>query len=168
MAVVAFAVGGWLFFSRKAHALTDKDTIVLADFTNTTGDAVFDGTLRQGLSVELEQSPFLSIISDQQIQQTLQMMEQKPDTKLTPKIARELCQRTGSAAVLDGSIAQLGTQYVLGLKAENCRSGELAGPRAGASERQGASAECARRSGSKAAPKAWGVAQHSREVQHAD
>ena len=168
MAVVAFAVGGWLFFSRKAHALTDKDTIVLADFTNTTGDAVFDGTLRQGLSVELEQSPFLSIISDQQIQQTLQMMEQKPDTKLTPKIARELCQRTGSAAVLNGSIAQLGTQYVLGLKAENCRSGDLPGPRAGASERQGASAECARRSGSKAAPKAWGVAQHSREVQHAD
>ena len=99
--------------SRKAHALTDKDTIVLADFTNTTGDPVFDGTLRQGLSVQLEQSPFLSIISDQQIQQTLKMMGQKPDASSTPEIARELCQRTASAAVLDGSIAKIGTQYVL-------------------------------------------------------
>src|ERR1700722_16249556 len=74
--VIGLAVGGWLFFSRKAHALTDKDTIVIADFTNTTGDTVFDGTLRQGLSVQLEQSPFLSTIPDQQIQQTLQMMGQ--------------------------------------------------------------------------------------------
>jgi eukaryotic-like serine/threonine-protein kinase len=101
--VVALTAGGWLFFSRKTHALTNKDTIVLADFTNTTSDPVFDGTLRQGLSVQLEQSPFLSIISDQRIQQTLHMMGQKPDVKLTPEIARELCQRTGSAAVLDGS-----------------------------------------------------------------
>jgi len=122
--VVAAAVGSWLYFARRAHALTDKDTIFLADFTNTTGDPVFDGTLRQGLSVQLEQSPFLSIISDQQIQQTLQMMGQKPDAKLTPKIARELCQRAGSAAVLDGSIAQIGTQYLLTLKAVNCASGE--------------------------------------------
>ena len=122
--VVGLAMGGWLFFSRKAHALTDKDTIVLADFTNTTGDTVFDGTLRQGLSVQLEQSPFLSIISDQQIQQTLQMMGQKPDAKLTPEIARQLCQRTGSAAVLDGWIAQIGTHYLLTLKAVNCVSGE--------------------------------------------
>jgi tetratricopeptide (TPR) repeat protein/predicted Ser/Thr protein kinase len=122
--VIGLAVGGWLFFSRKAHALTDKDTIVLADFTNTTGDTVFDGTLRQGLSVQLEQSPFLSIISDQQIQQTLGLMGQPADAKLTPAIARELCQRTGSAAVLDGSIAQIGTQYLLTLKAVNCVSGE--------------------------------------------
>ncbi len=134
--VIGLAVGGWLFFSRKAHALTDKDTIVLADFTNTTGDAVFDGTLRQGLSVQLEQSPFLSIISDQQIQQTLQMMGQKPDAKLTPEIARELCQRTGSAAVLDGSIAQIGTPYLLTLKAVNCASGEsLASTEAQASDK---------------------------------
>jgi eukaryotic-like serine/threonine-protein kinase len=119
---IGLAVGGWLFFSRKAHALTDKDTIVLADFTNTTGDTVFDGSLRQGLSVQLEQSPFLSIISDQQIQQTLQMMGQKPDAKLTPEIARELCQRAASAAVLDGSIAQIGTEYLLTLKAVNCVS----------------------------------------------
>jgi tetratricopeptide (TPR) repeat protein/predicted Ser/Thr protein kinase len=122
--VIGLAVGSWLFFSRKAHALTDTDTIVLADFTNTTGDPVFDGTLRQGLSVQLEQSPFLSIISDQQIQQTLQMMGQKPDAKLTPVIAREVCERTGSAAVLDGSIAQIGTQFLLTLKAVNCASGK--------------------------------------------
>ena len=113
-----------------------KDTIVLADFTNTTGDPVFDGTLRQGLSVQLEQSPFLSIISDQQIQQTLQMMGQKPDAKLTPEIAREICQRTGSAAVLDGSIAQIGTQYLLTVKAVNCVSGEsLASTEAQASDK---------------------------------
>jgi serine/threonine protein kinase/Flp pilus assembly protein TadD len=122
--VVGLAVGGWLFFSGKAHALTDKDTIVLADFTNTTGDAVFDGTLRQGLSVQLEQSPFLRIVPDQQIQQTLKMMGQSPDAKLTPEITRELCQRTSSAAVLDGSIAQIGSQYLLTLKALNCASGQ--------------------------------------------
>jgi tetratricopeptide (TPR) repeat protein/predicted Ser/Thr protein kinase len=134
--VIGLAAGGWLFFSRKAHALTDKDTIVLADFTNTTGDAVFDGTLRQGLSVQLEQSPFLSIISDQQIQQILQMMGQKPDAKLTPDVARELCQRTASAAVLDGSIAQIGTQYLLTVKAVNCASGEsLASTEAQASDK---------------------------------
>jgi serine/threonine protein kinase/Tfp pilus assembly protein PilF len=134
--VVGLAVCGWLFFSRKAHALTDKDTIVLADFTNATGDPVFDGTLRQGLSVQLEQSPFLSIISDQQIQQTLQMMGEKPDARLTPEIARELCQRTGSAAVLDGSIAQIGAQYLLTLKALNCVSGEsLASTEAQASDK---------------------------------
>jgi serine/threonine protein kinase/tetratricopeptide (TPR) repeat protein len=134
--IIGLAVGGWLFFSRKAHALTDKDTIVLADFTNKTGDAVFDGTLRQGLSVQLEQSPFLSIISDQQIQQTLQMMGQRPDAKLTPEIARELCQRTGSAAVLDGSITQIGTPYLLTLKAVNCSNGEsLASTEAQASDK---------------------------------
>src|ERR1700729_3471030 len=134
--VVGLAVGGWLLFSRKAHALTDKDTIVLADFDNKTGDAVFDGTLRQGLSVQLEQSPFLSIIPDQQIQQTLQMMDQKPDVKLTPEIARELCQRTGSAAVLDGSITQIGTPYLLTLKAVNCVNGEsLASTEAQASDK---------------------------------
>jgi len=121
---IGLATGSWLFRTRNVHALTSKDTIVLADFANTTGDPVFDGTLRQGLSVQLEQSPFLSIISDRQIQQTLGMMNRKPDTKITPEIAREVCQRTGSAAVLDGSIAQIGTQYLLTLKAVNCTSGE--------------------------------------------
>jgi DNA-binding winged helix-turn-helix (wHTH) protein/Tfp pilus assembly protein PilF len=115
----------WWFHSRKPRMLTDKDTVVLADLTNTTGDPVFDGTLRQGLSVQLEQSPFLSLISDERIQQTLRLMGQPPDARLTPETARELCQRTDSAAVLDGSIAKLGNQYVLGLKAVSCASGEV-------------------------------------------
>jgi len=122
--VMALAVGGWLFFSRSAQALTDKDTLVLADFTNTTGDAVFDGTLRQGLAVQLEQSPFLSLVSDERVQQVLRLMGQPPDSRLTPEIAREICQRTASAAVLYGSIGSLGSQYVLGLKAVNCRTGD--------------------------------------------
>jgi eukaryotic-like serine/threonine-protein kinase len=121
--VLTLAVGSYLYFHRTPK-LTDKDTIVLADFTNTTGDTVFDGTLRQELSVQLEQSPFLSIVSDQRVQQTLGLMGQKPDAKLTPEIARELCQRTSSTAVIDGSIAQIGTQYLLTLKAVNCASGE--------------------------------------------
>ena len=124
VAVLALSVTGYFYFHRPPK-LTDKDTIVLAEFTNTTGDTVFDGTLRQGLSVQLDQSPFLSLVSEKKVQQNLQMMGQKPDAKLTPEIARELCQRTASAAVLDGSIAQIGTQYLLTLKAVNCSSGEL-------------------------------------------
>ena len=124
-----------LFYPHKVHALTDKDTIVLADFTNTTGETVFDGALRQGLSVQLEQSPFLSIITDQQIQQTLGLMGQPADAKLIPAIAREVCQRTASAAVLDGSIAKIGTQYLLTLKAIHCESGRtLASTEAKASD----------------------------------
>lgn len=133
---IALCISGWLLFTRKTPTLTDKDTIVLADFTNATGDAVFDGTLRQGLSIQLEQSPFLRMISDQQIQQTLQMMGRKPDTRLTPATARELCQRTGSAAVLEGSIAQIGTPYLLTVRAVNCASGEtLASTEATASDK---------------------------------
>ena len=135
LVVATLAAAGYFHFHRTPK-LTDKDTIVLTDFTNTTGDAVFDGTLRQGLSVQLEQSPFLSLVSEQQIQQILQMMSQKPDAKLTPEIARELCQRTGSAAVLDGSIGQIGTQYLLTLKAVKCVSGEtLASAEAKASDK---------------------------------
>jgi serine/threonine protein kinase/tetratricopeptide (TPR) repeat protein len=124
MLVIGLAAGARFLSSPKVHALTDKDSIVLADFTNTTSDPVFDGTLRQGLSVQLEQSPFLSIISDQQVQHTLGLMDQPADAKLTPAVAREVCQRTGSTAVLDGSIAQLGTQYLLTLKAVNCATGD--------------------------------------------
>src|ERR1700743_2335370 len=100
-----------MVFSRKAHGLTDKDTVVLADFANATGDPVFDGTLRLGLGVQLEQSPFLSIVSDEKIQHTLGLMGEPADAKLIPAIAREVCQRTASAAVLDGSIARIGTRY---------------------------------------------------------
>ena len=132
---IGLAVGGRMIFSRKVHALTEKDTIVLADFANATGDPVFDGTLRQGLSVQLEQSPFLSIISDEQVQQTLRLMGQPANAKLILAIAREVCQRTGSAAVLDGSIGKIGTQYLLTLKAVNCESGKtLASTEAQASD----------------------------------
>jgi tetratricopeptide (TPR) repeat protein len=109
--------------------------LVLADFANATGDPVFDGTLRQGLSVQLEQSPFLSIISDEKIQQTLGLMGQHVDAKLIPATAREVCQRTASAAVLDGSIAKIGTHYLLTLQAVNCESGKtLASAEAQASD----------------------------------
>ncbi len=121
--IVALSVGSYFRF-RRTPGLTDKDTIVLADFRNATSDLVFDGTLREGLAVQLEQSPFLSILPEQQVQQSLQMMGQKPDAKLTAEVARELCQRMGSTAVLGGSIAQIGSQYLLTLKAVNCASGE--------------------------------------------
>ncbi len=123
-AVLAFAAGGY-FYLRSTPKLTDKDTIVLADFKNTTGDPVFDGTLRQGLVVQLEQSPFLSLVSDERIHQTLGLMGKTADVRLTPEIAKEVCERAGSAAVLDGSIASLGSQYVLGLRAKNCRTGNV-------------------------------------------
>jgi len=124
--------------SRSGKQINHKDTIVLADFANTTGDTVFDGTLRQGLSVQLEQSPFLRIVSDQKIQQTLAMMGQPPAAKLTPVIALELCQRTNSAALIDGSIAQIGMRYVLTLKAVDCASGEsLASSQAQARDKNG-------------------------------
>jgi Flp pilus assembly protein TadD len=137
--LVALAVAGGLYYrSHPSKRLTEKDTIVLADFTNTTGDSVFDGTLRQGLTVQLEQSPFLSLVPDQRIQQNLRLMGQPPDARLTPEIARNLCQRTeGAAAVVDGSIASLGSQYVLGLKVENCRTGDsLAGEQARATGKE--------------------------------
>jgi eukaryotic-like serine/threonine-protein kinase len=124
MLVIGLAVGGRWVLSRKAHALTGQDTIVLADFTNTTGDTVFDGTLRQGLSAQLEQSPFLNLLSDERIAQTLALMAEPKDTRLSYKLASEVCQRTASAATIEGSIASLGSQYVLGLKAVNCRNGD--------------------------------------------
>ena len=125
--VVILALGGFFFWQQRVHAspLTDKDTIVLADFTNTTGDPVFDETLRQGLTIQLAQSPFLSLISDERIQKTLGLMGQKADVRLTAPIAREICERTASAAILEGSIASLGSQYVLGLRAKNCRTGDV-------------------------------------------
>jgi len=124
IAALAIALATSLY-SHRAPRLTDKDTIVLADFTNTTGDPVFDGTLRQGLAVQLEQSPFLSLISEERIQRVLRLMGQPADVRLTPALAREICERTASTAVLDGSIASLGSQYVLGLRAQDCRTGDV-------------------------------------------
>ena len=121
---VALGVGAWLYFARRSQALTEKDTIVLGDFTNMTGDAVFDDALKTALTVSLRQSPFLNVLSDSEAAKTLQLMTRPADTKLTPEVARELCQRAGSKAYLAGSIASLGSQYVLGLKAVNCQSGD--------------------------------------------
>jgi eukaryotic-like serine/threonine-protein kinase len=122
--VVGVAMGGWSFFSPKAHALSDKDTIILGDFANKTGDSVFDDTLRQGLAAQLEQSPFLSLVSEQRVEQTLQLMGRPPDTKLSPDIAREVCQRAGSKAYLSGSMSSIGSQYVIGTNAVNCQTGD--------------------------------------------
>ena len=124
--VVIATIGAGLYYrSKQAKPLTDKDTIILADFANTTGEPVFDGALRQGLSAQLEQSPFLSLVSDEHIAHTLQLMNKPRQARLTPELAREVCQRTASAATIEGSISSLGSQYVLGLKAVNCRTGDL-------------------------------------------
>ena len=128
---VFIALAGLTIWSLMHHntspipKLTGKDTIVLADFDNKTGDPVFDDTLRQGLSVELQQSPFFSLISDQKIQATLALMGQPRDARLIPETARQICERSGSTAMLAGSIAALGSRYVVGLRAENCNTGSI-------------------------------------------
>jgi tetratricopeptide (TPR) repeat protein len=127
LVLVAAAIGGTLYFrSRQAMArLTDKDTIILSDFDNKTGDAVFDDTLKQGLSVQLEQSPFLALLSERRVNETLKLMGRSPDDRLTANLTREVCLRTGSKAMLTSSIAGLGSQYVIGLKAVNCNTGDV-------------------------------------------
>ena len=122
---VAVSVGVGLYWrSQQEPKLTEKDTIVLSDFENRTGDVVFDGTLRQGLSAQLEQSPFLNLLSDQRIAETLSLMTQPKDAQLSPEIAREICERTASAAVLTGAIAQIGTRYLITVKAAACSTGD--------------------------------------------
>jgi serine/threonine protein kinase/Tfp pilus assembly protein PilF len=123
-AALALTAAGYTYLHRVPK-LTDKDTIVLADFVNSTGDPVFDGTLRQGLAVQLEQSPFLSLVSDEKIHETLDLMNRPAEAPFTAAVAKEACQRVGSVAVLEGSIASLGSQYVLGLRARNCRTGDV-------------------------------------------
>jgi DNA-binding winged helix-turn-helix (wHTH) protein len=127
-AIFAAAVllsGGLYWYLHSSAPLTARDTIVLGDFADPTGDVVFDGTLRQGLSVELEQSPFLSLVLEEQIHQTLRMMSQKSNVQLTPEITREVCQRTNAAAALNGSIAMIGTRYNLIVRAVDCGNGGL-------------------------------------------
>jgi tetratricopeptide (TPR) repeat protein len=119
--------GAYYFRSQNAQRLTDKDSIVVADFANSTGDPVFDDTLKTALAVALNQSPFLNVLPDNRVAQTLKLMMRPRETKLTPEIARELCVRSGSKAYIAGSIASLGSQYVLGLKAVNCKSGDPLG-----------------------------------------
>jgi eukaryotic-like serine/threonine-protein kinase len=127
-AVAALVVAGSVLLPFRHHhgtRLSSRDTVVLADFENSTGDPVLDETLRQGMAVQLEQSPFLSLVSEDRIQRTLKMMGQPSSARLTSETAREVCQRTGSTAVIEGSIANLGNQYVLGLRATNCRTGDV-------------------------------------------
>jgi len=122
VAVVIAIVFG--FRQRQSHKLTEHDTLVLADFNNSTGDPVFDDTLKQAISVQLAQSPFLNILSDAKIRATLKLMAKPPGTKLTPEVADDLCQRAGSKAYITGSIASLGSQYVIGVDAINCETGD--------------------------------------------
>jgi tetratricopeptide (TPR) repeat protein len=122
--IVLLVAGGLYYRSHQSKRLTEKDTILLADFTNSTGDAVFDDTLKTALSVSLRQSPFLNVLSDSQVAATLQLMTRPASTKLTPEVARELCQRAGSKAYLAGAVGSLGSEYVLALKAVNCQSGD--------------------------------------------
>ncbi|MGC2017707.1 MAG: protein kinase [Candidatus Acidiferrales bacterium] len=123
IAVVALAAGGYLYFHPKPR-LSEEDTLVLADFTNTTGDPVFDDTLKQAISVQLAQSPFLNILSYARIRATLRLMAKPSDTRLTPDVASDLCQRAGGKAYISGSISNLGSQYVVGLDATDCKTGD--------------------------------------------
>ncbi len=123
--LVALLVTGGLYYrSHRGNRLTEKDTIVLADFANSTGDPIFDDTLKTALNVSLRQSPFLNVLSDSDVANTLQLMTRPADTKLTPEVVRELCQRAGSKAYIAGAIGSLGSEYVLAFKAVNCQSGD--------------------------------------------
>src|SRR6202051_53979 len=124
--LIAALIGGGLFFrSRRANALTEKDTVVLADFVNTTGDPVFDGTLKQALAVQLEQSPYLNLLPESRIHGALRFMGRPPDTRLSNDVTREICMREGAKAMLTGSIASLGTHYVITLSALNAQTGDV-------------------------------------------
>ena len=122
--VLTLSIGAYFAFFHHKSKLTDKDTIVLADFSNSTGDPIFDDTLKTALTVSLQQSPFLSVLPDSTAAKTLQLMTRPTNTKLTPEVTRELCQRSGSKAYIAGSIGSLGSEFVLGLKVINCQSGD--------------------------------------------
>ena len=123
--LVAMLVAGGLYYgSHQTKHLSEKDTVILADFANSTGDAIFDDALKTALSISLRQSPFLNVLSDTQVAETLKLMTRPASTKLTPEVARELCQRAGSKAYLAGAVGSLGSEYVLGLKAVDCQSGD--------------------------------------------
>ena len=164
VAITVAAAVGYVFYPRPASALTDKDTIVLAEFTNTTGDAVFDDTLRQGLAVQLQQSPFLSLISEERIRRTLPLMNQPADARLTPDLAQGVCVRTGSAAVLEGSIAALGSQYVLGLRAKHCATGDILADEQAQVARKEEVLERTESDGDAFSNAGWRIARHYREI----
>ena len=126
MVVSAAIVAGVFYYThRPAPKLTEKDTIVVGDFANSTSDPVFDDALKQALSVSLQQSPFLNVLSDDKVAATLKLMTRPVNTPLTPDVARELCQRADSKAYIAGSIASIGSEYVVGLKAVNCLTGDV-------------------------------------------
>src|ERR1035438_7314169 len=125
--VIAAGIGGYLLYGRRAHALTEKDSILLTDFTNTTGDSVFDGTLKQALAVQLEQSPFLNVYPDQRVRKALKFSGRSIDDRITVAVARDLCQREGIKAILSGSISSIGSNYVVSLEALNCVTGDTIG-----------------------------------------
>jgi len=135
--LLAGAIGTWLYNqSHKTAKLGEKDTIVLADFVNTTGDTVFDGTLKQALAIQLEQSPFLNVLSDRKVSSTLKMMDRPSDERLSYDVAREVCLRSNSKALLEGSISAVGSHYLIGLKAVNCQTGDnIASAQAEAADR---------------------------------
>jgi len=120
----ALAAAGVYYRSKQAKSLTGKDTVVIADIANSTGDPVFDGTLKTALNVALNQSPFLNVLSDNAVAATLQLMTRPANTRLTPQVTRELCQRAGSKAYIAGSIEPQGSEYAIGLKAINCGTGD--------------------------------------------
>ena len=122
--LAAIAVGVFFFFPRHTHALTEKDTVVLSDFVNTTGDAVFDGTLKQALAVQLEQSPYLNLLPESKIQDALRFMGRKPDERIIKDLAREISQRENAKAIISGSISSLGSNYVITVEATNAQSGD--------------------------------------------
>ncbi len=124
---VATLVGGGLFWRSRRVKLTEKDTIVLADFDNRTGDPLFDDTLKQALAMQLEQSSFISVLSDNKVSETLRLMSRRGSERVTPELAREICLRTGSKALLAGSVASLGSHYIVGVRAVNCQSGDSLG-----------------------------------------
>src|SRR5207248_11763803 len=123
--VLASLIAGGLYYSsHRAKPLTEKDTLLLSDCVNTTGDPVFDGTLKQALAVQLEQSPFLNIFPQERVRDTLRYMGRSSDERLTPELARQVCQRESIKAALNGSIATIGSQYVVGVDAINCQTGD--------------------------------------------
>lgn len=123
--VAALIAAGLYYRTHHAQHLTDKDTIVVADFANSTGEPVFDDTLKQALTSSLRQSPFLNVLSDRRVSQTLRLMTRPATTRLTPELAQEVCQRTNSKAWIEGSVARIGSEYMVGLKALNCQNGDI-------------------------------------------
>jgi tetratricopeptide (TPR) repeat protein len=127
VALLIAIAAGIFFYSRRSQTLTEKDSILLADFVNTTGDAVFDGTLKQALAVQLEQSPYLNVLPQSRIQAALRLMGRSPDERVTSDVAREVCLRDGVKAMLTGSISSLGSHYVIDLNAINAQTGDSLG-----------------------------------------